>query len=239
MKLQRNMKIILALTIALAITVPGIMIINPYVNAQGNPTYIIPLEDWIMNDDLQAFRLINILLEENVTVQWAQESFTVGGVTYPAGTMFIETPFTTKRGITSDVMMQWLMWEAKQTNVRRIDVTFEKVNTTSVPLVAPRVLIFYDKSTYDNCLNHYYRLRSIGIKAKLATAGEMTGIWWNDSSHPLYDRNVFLMPGGALHLWSFPNWWVPDSPGALAITNISDWVFNGGGYVSTCAGSSE
>ncbi|MHA1835875.1 MAG: BPL-N domain-containing protein [Candidatus Odinarchaeia archaeon] len=236
-KCRKNM--ILAFAISLAIIVPGIAVFNPFVNAQGNPTYIIPLDDWVLNDDLQAFRLVNILLEENVTVKWAQESFTANGITYPAGTIFIETPFTTKRGLSSDVVMEWLMWEAKNTGVRRIDVTLDVITALSVPLVAPRVLIFYDKSTYDNCLNHYYRLKSVGIKAKLATANEMTGMWWNDTTHPLYDSNVFLMPGGALHLWSFPNWWTPGSPGALAISNISDWVFNGGGYIGTCTGSSE
>mgnify|MGYP005831103577 CR=1 FL=1 len=235
MKLSRNQKIILAIALAFALTVPTFAMIAPYTKAQGNVTYIIPLEDYMKNDDIAAIRLVNTLLEENVTVKWAMEPFTVGGTTYPAGTMYIETPFTTRNGISSDVIMEWFMWAAKTNRVLRIDRTTETVTANASDLVTPRVVLFYDTSTYDNAINHYERFLSLGFKVKLATADTFLGLWWNDTAFPLYDANVFIMPGGALHLFSF-GW---GATAIWAIQNISEWVYNGGGYVSVCAGSSE
>src|SRR4030042_2007388 len=65
-------------------------------------TYIIPMEDWTRNDDVNAIRLVNMLLEEEVPVYWALDQFTVGGTTYPAGTFYIKTPFSTRLDISSD-----------------------------------------------------------------------------------------------------------------------------------------
>lgn len=235
MKLSKNQKIILALTLVFALTAPTVSLITPYARGQGDLTYIIPLEDYLRNDDIAAIRLVNTLLEENVTVHWAMEPFTVGGVAYPAGTFYIETPFTTRNNISSDVFMEWFMWVAKTNRVLRVDTTTEKITVNSTTLVTPRVVLFYDKSTYDNAINHYERFLSLGFKVKLATADSMVGVWWNDTAHPLYDANVFIMPGGALHLWSFG--WGDEA--TWAIQNITEWVYHGGGYVSVCAGSSE
>ncbi|MFX0096894.1 MAG: BPL-N domain-containing protein [Candidatus Hodarchaeota archaeon] len=235
MKQKVKNKIMVSLFLALAVSIPLVSVSLMFASAQTDPTYIIPLDDWILNDDIAAIKLVTQLLEENVTVMWAQESFTVGGATYPAGTMYIETPFTTRHGVSSDVMMQWFMWQAKMNRVWHIDVTTANVTANATSLVLPRVVIFYDKSTYDNCVNHYYRLRSLGFKATLAPAMSMVGLWWNDSAHPLSDANVFLIPGGALHLWQFP--W--GQPRTEAIGNITEFVNYGGGYIGTCAGASE
>jgi glutamine amidotransferase-like uncharacterized protein len=235
MKLTRNKKIILAFAVTFAIALPGFTAFANFANAQGDPTYIIPLEDWVLNDDVAAIRLVNVLLEENVTVKWAQESFTVGGLTYPAGTIFIETPFTTSQGITSDVMMQWFLWQAKQSRVNRIDITYETITANTTDLIPPRIVMFYDTSTNDNCINHYERFRSLGFKVTLATAASMTGIWWNDTAHPLHDANVFIMPGGSYHSGAFPYGDLRD----WARANITEFVKNGGSWIGVCAGASE
>ena len=59
---------------------------NFVASSNGQPTtYIIPMEDWIKNDDVNAIRLVNLLLQEDVPVSWALDSFTVGGTTFPPG----------------------------------------------------------------------------------------------------------------------------------------------------------
>src|SRR4030042_2899902 len=90
-------------------------------------TYIIPMENWGKNDDVNTIRLINILLDENVSVYWALDEFTVSGTTYPAGTFYIKTPFTTRHGVSNRVMMDWLMWQSKLNRVWRIDTTDESL----------------------------------------------------------------------------------------------------------------
>jgi len=141
----------------------------------GQPrTYIIPMEDWIRNDDVNAIRLVNALLEEGVPVYWALEEFTVGGSTYPAGTFYIKTPFTTRHGVSSKVMMDWVMWQAKLTRVWKIDVTAQSFTVNSKELILPRIVLFYDKTTYENALMHYLRFRSLGFKTVLANAGDLS-----------------------------------------------------------------
>ena len=82
--------------------------------AETPQTFIIPMEDWIKNDDVGAIELVNQLLEEEVPVMWAQDSFTAGGVTYPAGTFYFQTPFTATLGVSSADTVDWLMFEAKK-----------------------------------------------------------------------------------------------------------------------------
>ncbi len=203
-------------------------------NEQSN-TYIFPMEDWIRNDDVNTIRLINILLEEDVPVYWALEEFTVGGTTYPAGTFYIKTPFTTRHGVSSEVMMAWAMWQARLTRVWRIDVTAQSFTVNSKELILPRVVLFYDTTTYENALMHYLRFRSLGFKVVLANAIDLYPKWWNESGSVLNEANVFVMPGGAVHFWSFP-WGAPQ---AWGIGNITEFVKNGGGYVGVCAGAVE
>ncbi|MFX0068724.1 MAG: hypothetical protein ACFE7I_06595 [Candidatus Hodarchaeota archaeon] len=235
MKQKVKNRIMIGLFLALAVSMPSVSISLMFASAQTDPTYIIPLDDWILNDDVAAIRLVNQLLEENVTVMWAQESFTVGGATYPAGTMYIETPFTTRHGISSDVIMKWFMWEAKMNRVLRIDRTTETITANATALVQPRIVMYYDRVSYDNCLNHYALFQSLGFKVKIVTAGDFVGLYWNDSEYPLNDGNVFVMPGGVMHLWRFPY----GSERTYCVGNISEWVYNGGGYTGVCAGASE
>jgi len=234
-KLSRKEKILATVALAVLLVFPVFAANNFFAKSQANPTYIIPMEDWVKNDDMAAIKLVNQLLELGVPVKWAQEPFTVGGATYPAGTFYIETPFTTNNNISSDVIIPWFLWEAKIHRVMRIDVTAETILANATELVLPRVIIFYDKSTYDNCLNHYEVLRSMGFKAVLAPADELWQNWWNGTEGVYSEGNVFVMPGGAIHLWSFP-WGAPMSYG---IGNISQFVAHGGGYIGVCAGASE
>jgi glutamine amidotransferase-like uncharacterized protein len=203
-------------------------------NEQSN-TYIFPMEDWVRNDDVNTIRLINILLEEGVPVNWALEEFTVDGTTYPAGTFYINTPFTTRQGVSSDVMMAWVMWQAKLTRVWKIDITAQSFTVNSKELILPRVVLFYDKTTYENALMHYLRFRSLGFKIVLANAIDLYPKWWNESGSVLNEANVFVMPGGAVHFWSFPY----GAPQAWGIGNITEFVKNGGGYIGVCAGTVE
>lgn len=198
-------------------------------------TYIIPMEDWIRNDDVNAIRLVNALLEEGVPVYWALEEFAAGGTTYPAGTFYIKTPFTTRHGVSSEVMMDWVMWQAKLTRVWKIDVTTQSFTVNSKELVLPRIVLFYDKTTYENALMHYLRFRSLGFRTVLANAGDLYKKAWNESGSVLNEANVFVMPGGAVHFWSFPY----GAPQAWGIGNITEFVKNGGGYIGVCAGTVE
>jgi len=197
--------------------------------------YIIPMEDWVKNDDVNTIRLINILLDEDVSVYWALDEFTVGGTTYPAGTFYIKTPFTTRHGVSSRVMMDWLMWQSKLNRVWRIDTTDESLTVNSKQLVLPRIVLFYDQTTYENALMHYLRFRSLGFKVILANAIDLYAKSWNESGSVLNDANVFVMPGGAVHFWSFP--W--GEPLAWGLGNITAFVKNGGGYIGVCAGTVE
>jgi len=203
-------------------------------NEQSN-TYIFPMEDWIRNDDVNTIRLINILLEEGVPVYWALAEFTVGGTTYPVGTFYIKTPFTTRHGVSSEVMMAWVMWQAKLTRVWKIDSTTESFSVNSKQLILPRVVLFYDQTTYENALMHYLRFRSLGFKVVLANAIDLYAKSWNESGSVLDEANVFVMPGGAVHFWSFP--W--GDPLAWGLGNITEFVKNGGGYIGVCAGTVE
>jgi glutamine amidotransferase-like uncharacterized protein len=197
-------------------------------------TYIIPMEDWIRNDDVNTIRLINILLDESVPVYWALGEFTVSGTTYPAGTFYIKTPFITRHNISSEVMMAWLMWQSKLTRVWRIDVTAESFTVNSKQLVLPRIVLFYDKTTYENALVHYLRFRSLGFKIVLANAIDLYNKSWNEPGSVLYDANVFVMPGGSMHYYSFSS-----ATRGWGIGNITEFIKNGGGYVGVCAGATE
>lgn len=197
---------------------------------------LIPLDqhatDWILSDDNAIIRLVNEMLEDGVPVQWALKDFTVDGETFPAGTFYIPTPFVTNEGMTSDAVYEWLQWEAKLHRVYTISRTDEQVSVESKALVMPRVVLFYDNTTYDNCLQHYIRMTDLGFKVQLATAKEINEYAWDDPQGVLAKANVFAMPGGVLHFWSFVDQ-------ALGIANIRSFVENGGGYVGVCAGSSE
>lgn len=197
-------------------------------------TYIIPMEDWVKNDDVNTIRLINTLLDENVSVYWALDEFTVGGTTYPAGTFYIKTPFTTRHGMSSRVMMDWLMWQSKLNRVWRIDTTDESLTVNSKQLVLPRIVLFYDKTTYENALMHYLTFRSLGFKVVLANAIDLYNKSWNEPGSVLYDANVFVMPGGSMHYYSFPS-----AGRKWGIGNITEFIKNGGGYVGVCAGATE
>jgi len=198
-------------------------------------TYIIPMEDWIRNEDINAIRLVNVLLEEDVPVYWALEPFMVGGSSYPAGTFYIKSPFITRKGVSSDVTMDWFMWQAKLNRVWRIDVTSDSFTVNSKQLVLPRIVMFYDTSTYENALVHYLRFRSLGFKVVLANAIDIYSKPWNQPGSVLSEANVFVMPGGALHFWSFPY----GKRRAWGIGNITQFLRNGGGYVGVCAGATE
>jgi glutamine amidotransferase-like uncharacterized protein len=214
------------------------LVLIPPSNAQAETprTFIIPMEDWIKNDDVGAIEIVNQLLEEEVPVMWAQDSFTAGGVTYPAGTFYFQTPFTTRLGVSSAKTVSWLMDEAKNYRVWRIDVTNDVTFTANAEaLVLPRITLFYDTSTYMNALVHYQRFQELGFKVILANAYDLYSQWWNSSGSPLSQSNVFVMPGGALHLWSFP--W--GDPRANGIGNITEFIRHGGGYIGVCAGATE
>jgi glutamine amidotransferase-like uncharacterized protein len=220
-----------------AVMISSILLRTHTVRSQDEQsrTYIFPMEDWIRNDDVNTIRLINILLEEGIPVYWALEEFTVGGTVYPAGTFYIKTPFITRHNVSSDVMMAWAMWQAKLTRVWKIDITTQSFSVNSKELILPRVVLFYDQTTYENALMHYLRFRSLGFKVILANAIDLYPKWWNASGSVLNEANVFVMPGGAVHFWSFP-WGAPQ---AWGVGNITEFVKNGGGYIGVCAGTVE
>jgi len=234
--IMKTKKTVLVLFIA-AVIISSMFIKTHSVRSQNEQpnTYIFPMEDWIRNDDVNAIRLINALLEEDVPVYWALDQFTVGGTTYPAGTFYIKTPFTTRHGVSSEVMMAWVMWQAKLTRVWKIDVTAQSFTVNSKELILPRVVLFYDQTTYENALMHYLRFRSLGFKTVLANAGDLYTKSWNESGSVLNEANVFVMPGGAVHFWSFPY----GAPQTWGIGNITEFVKNGGGYIGVCAGTVE
>lgn len=232
----RNNRRLLVLIIAAAMMFSMVMIPPSSAQAEAPRTYIIPMEDWVRNDDVGAIKLVNMLLEEEVPVYWAQEAFTAGGVRYPAGTFYFQTPFTTRLGVSSAETVNWLMLEAKNQRVWRIDVTTDIAFTANATqLVLPRIALFYDTSTYLNALVHYQRFQSLGFKVILANAVDIYSVWWNATGSVLSQSNVFVMPGGALHLWSFP--W--GSSRANGIGNITEFIRHGGGYVGVCAGTTE
>ena len=234
--IMKAKKTVLVLFIA-AVMISSMFIGTHSVRSQEEQpnTYIIPMEDWVRNDDVNAIRLINALLEEDVPVYWALDEFTVGGTTYPAGTFYIKTPFTTRRGVSSEVMMAWAIWQAELTRVWRVDSTTESFTVNSKQLILPRVVLFYDQTTYENALMHYLRFRGLGFKVVLANAIDLYPKWWNESGSILNEANVFVMPGGAVHFWSFP--W--GEPLAWGLGNITEFVKNGGGYIGVCAGTVE
>jgi glutamine amidotransferase-like uncharacterized protein len=233
---MQTKKMLLASLIA-AVMIFSMFVRTNIVQSQNEQptTYIIPMEDWIRNDDVNTIRLINALLEEDVPVNWALEQFTVGGTTYPAGTFYIKTPFTTRHGVSSEVMMAWLMWQAKLNRVWRIDATTESFTVNSKELILPRIVLFYDQTTYENALMHYLRFRGLGFKVVLANAIDLYPKWWNETGSVLNEANVLVMPGGAVHFWSFP--W--GAPLAWGLGNITEFVKNGGGYIGVCAGTVE
>lgn len=197
-------------------------------------TYIIPMEDWIQNSDVNAIRLVNTLLEANVSVYWALDSFSAGGNTYPAGTFYIPTPFTAMNGLSSNDLMSWFLYQGKLNHVWRIDTTTDSISVNSKKLVLPRITLFYDTTTYDNALVNYEVLQSMGFKVILANALDLYSKAWNETGSVLSQSNVFIMPGGAMHLWAFPY-----ANMTQGINNIDEFVANGGGFMSICAGSTE
>ncbi len=224
------------LIIAAVILFSTVMVSQTSAQADTPATYIIPMEDWIRNDDVGVIRLVNMLLEEEVPVMWAQEAFTAGGVTYPAGTFYFQTPFTTRLGATGAETVAWLAVEAKAQRVWRIDATTDVTFTANATqLVAPRICLFYDTTTYLNALVHYQKFQSMGFKVQLANAIDIYSKWWNASGSILSESNVFTMPGGAVHLYSFP----AGKARTNGIGNITEFIKHGGGYTSTCAGTTE
>ncbi|MFW9837578.1 MAG: BPL-N domain-containing protein [Candidatus Thorarchaeota archaeon] len=235
-KLKQKSRRLQIMSLAALMLLSLILIPPSAAQAETPRTIILPMEDWIKNDDVGVIELVNQLLEEEVPVMWAQESFTAGGVTYPAGTFYFQTPFTTRLGVSSAKTVRWLKDEAKNYRVWRIDITNDVSFTANAQaLVLPRITLFYDTSTYLNALVHYQRFQELGFKVVLANAVDLYSSWWNDTSNPLSHSNVFVMPGGALHLYSFPY----GVTRANAIANITEFLRHGGGYIGVCAGATE
>lgn len=202
-------------------------------------TFIISMDrssiDWLRSNDQNVIRLVNQLLEEGVAVQWALDDFDVGNDRYPAGTFYVQTPFTTGTGLSDGVAMEWLQWEAKKHRVYTIHKTNMPVDVRSQSLVLPRIVLFYDQTTYENSLVHYTRFSEMGFKVRLANATDICSRDWDDPDSVFSRANVFAMPGGAMHFWAFGT----DDERAKAIQNIREFVAHGGGYVGVCAGASE
>jgi glutamine amidotransferase-like uncharacterized protein len=200
-------------------------------------TYIISLDKngskSAQIDEKAAIKLVNQLLEQGAPVKWALEGFQAGGRNYPAGTFLLQTPFQTTNGISSDVVIAWLEAQGKQKGVYPIRQTPGTVQVESKALVLPRICLFYDQTTYENCLKHYQLFTSMGFKVTLATANDLL-VSFDDPSSVLARSNIFIMPGGAMHLWAFAY-----EDQAKGIENIQKFVKAGGGYVGVCAGSSE
>jgi glutamine amidotransferase-like uncharacterized protein len=184
-------------------------------------------------DDQAAVQLVNQLLEQGAPVQWALKDFHVGGQVYPAGTFFLQPPFQTTSGISSDTLVGWMHQEGKQNGVYPIKQSLGIVHVESKPLVLPRIALFYDQTTYDNSLRHYQLFSRMGFKVTLVTANDLL-LDPDDPNSVLAQSNVFVMPGGALHLWDFSD---QDQPKAIA--NIQQFVTKGGAYIGVCAGSTE
>ncbi|MGA2309179.1 MAG: BPL-N domain-containing protein [Candidatus Bathyarchaeia archaeon] len=231
-----NRSKILVLIVSIVLISALFLRINAVQLSDGQATtYIIPIEDWIKNDDTSAVRLVNMLLQEEVPVYWALSNFTVAGTTYPAGTFYIRTPFTTRLGVSSDDTMGWFMLQAKLNRVWRIDTTTENFTVNSKQLILPQIALFYDKTTYENALETYLRFRSLGFKIVLANAEDLYTKSWNESGSVLNEANVVVIPGGAVHFWSFPT----DEALAEGIGNLTEFIKNGGGYIGVCAGTVE
>ena len=233
--MKKTRKTLVSLILAVALIL-GLSTMFASATAEETGAIIIPMEcssvDWIRSDDKEAIKLINALLEEDVPVHWALKDFEVGGKTYPAGTFYIPTPFTTKGGLDQDTVYDWLQWEGKKHHVYTITTTKQTINVESKELVLPRVILFYDQSTFDNALEHYNTMTNLGFKVRLATAEEITAYDWDDPNSVFATANVFAMPGGSMHFYSFMDY-------QKGIDNIRGFIENGGGYVSVCAGSSE
>lgn len=198
-------------------------------------TYIIALDaaDSFRTDDQMAIRLVNELLEQGAPVRWALEDFQADGQHFRAGTFFLQTPFQTTSGISSDTLMAWLQQQGRQYHVHPITRTHGAVHVESKALVLPRIALFYDQSTYDNCLKHYKLFAHMGFKVTLGTANDfLPGP--DDPSSILAHSNVFVMPGGALHLWDYSG-----ADQTTAIANFQQFVAQGGAYIGVCAGATE
>ena len=185
-------------------------------------------------ENVAAFRLINQLLEEGVPVNWTGEEFQANGRSYPAGTFLIKAPFRTTQGLPWDAVMSWLEDKRKQSGINGIDKVRETVKVKSKKLVAPRIALYYDSTTYDNALMHYLTFRSMGFKVTLTQASDLL----KDECDPdrvLARSNVFVMPGGSMHFSSFST----PKDAARAIENLRSFVTNGGGYIGVCAGATE
>ncbi|MCK9564810.1 MAG: BPL-N domain-containing protein [Methanothrix sp.] len=184
--------------------------------------------------NVAAFSIINQLLEEGVPVNWTIEDFQAEGQSYPAGTFLIKAPFRTRRGISWNAVMSWLEDKGKQAGINEIDKSLEIVTVKSKKLVAPRIALYYDSTTYDNALMHYLTFRCMGFKVTLTHAQDLL----KDESDPdsvLARSNVFVMPGGSMHFSSFST----QKEAARAIENLRNFVCNGGGYIGVCAGATE
>ena len=203
-------------------------VVNGLALADGSgATYIISMDrsstDWIRVNDQNVIRLVNQLLEAGVDVQWALDDFSVGNHSYPAGTFYIQTPFTTETGISDSAVMAWLQWEAKKHRVYTIRKTTTPVEVRSRSLVLPRIVLFYDRTTYENSLVHYTRFSDMGFKVRLANSVDICSKDWNDPDSIFSRATVFAMPGGAMHFWAFET----DDDRAKAIQNIQQFVENG------------
>jgi glutamine amidotransferase-like uncharacterized protein len=162
------------------------------------------------------------------------EKFQAEGNSYPAGSFSIKAPLWTDRGIPWDAVMSWLEDKGKRAGINGIYKAREVVNVKSKRLVAPRIALYYDSTTYDNALMHYLTFRSMGFKATLTHARDLL----KDESDPesvLARSNVLVMPGGSMHFSSFST----PKDAARAIENIRGFVRNGGGYIGVCAGATE
>jgi hypothetical protein len=198
-------------------------------------THIIALDklDAVRMDDQAAIKLVNELLEQGAPVQWALKDFQVDGQHFRAGTFFLQTPFQTTSGISSDTLVAWLQQQGRENGVYPIRRAHGAVQVESKALVLPRIALFYDQSTYDNCLKHYELFTRMGFKVTLGTANDFL-LGPDDPNSVLAHANVFVMPGGALHLWDFDG-----QDQTKAIANFQQFVSNGGAYVGVCAGATE
>ena len=130
--------------------------------------------------------------------------------------------------------MSWMEDQGKQAGINGIDKAREMAKVKSKKLVAPRIALYYDSTTYDNALMHYLTFRSMGFKVTLTHACDLL----KDECDPdsvLARSNVFVMPGGCMHFSSFST----PKDAARAIENIRGFVRNGGGYIGVCAGATE
>jgi glutamine amidotransferase-like uncharacterized protein len=232
---RSSRRLALLLLVCVFVTAFALAGSNTAVAASNAKTYIIALDkDYSARwDDQAAIKLVNQLLEQGVPVRWALQGFQAGDEHYPAGTFFIKTPFTTASGISGSVEMSWLDKQGKNSGIVPVRQTTASIHVTSKPLVLPRIVLFYDQTTYENCLKHYQLFSRMGFKVTLATANDLL-VSPDDPSSVLAHSNVFVMPGGALHLWAFPY-----DQQANAIANIQKFVHGGGGYIGVCAGATE